>query len=111
MILLYLSYLDDDRRTKRFENLQRFRQAHVWRRSYANAFFRALEAKIQDVIHILRFAEVGTCDELRLLGSRSGHICEDGVAELYPYLANFAILAYVDNETNLAVISVAGLLP
>jgi hypothetical protein len=71
--------------------------------------FRGLEAKIQDVVHILRLAEIGTCDELGLLGSRSGGVSQDGVTNLYPYLSNFAIREYVDNQTNLAVSSMAGL--
>jgi hypothetical protein len=109
MILLCLSYLDVDRRTKRSEILQLFWQAHGQRSSYANAFFEGLEAKIQDVIHISRFAEVGTRDELGLLGSRSGRFGQDGVADLYSYLPNFAVREHVDNETDLAVSSVTGL--
>jgi hypothetical protein len=86
-----------------------FWQAHGRRSSYANAFFGGLEAKIQDVVHILRLAEIGPRDELGLLGSRSGGVSQDGVTNLYPYLANFAIRKYVDNKTNLAMSSVAGL--
>jgi hypothetical protein len=109
MILLCLSYLDVDRRTKRSEILQLFWQAHGQRSSYANAFSEGLEAKIQNVIHILRFAKIGTRDELGLLGSRSGRVSQNGVAYLYPYLADFAVFEDVDDETDLAMSSVAGL--
>jgi len=57
----------------------------------------------------LRLAQVGTCDELGLLGSRAGGFSQDGVAEFDSYLANFAIWKHVDDETDLAVSSVAGL--
>jgi hypothetical protein len=68
-----------------------------------------LEVKIEDVIHILRFAKVGACYEFGLLGYRGGRIGQDGVADLYPYVPNFAVWKYVDNETNLAMSSMAGL--
>jgi hypothetical protein len=99
--------LTGGQRDRKFFKL--FWQAHERRSSYANAFLDALEAKIQDVIHILRLAKVGTRDELGLLGSRGGCIGQDGIADLDPYLANFAILEDVDDETDLAMSSVAGL--
>ena len=57
----------------------------------------------------MRLAEIGTCDELSLLGSRGSRLGQDRVAELYPYFANFSIWEYVDDEADLAVSSVTGL--